>query len=346
MARYPLTHSQREALLTCPRKFYWRVFLGIRPRETPKALRMGSRVEQVVAGQVPLDDMLAMYAAEAAAMDQPEWERHMHEAHVIGCMIHGYHAYFPPLEGERMAVKFSHPLRSPHTGGQSSTVCTSGEADGVWTDENGRTWLVERKTAASLKTYSGTIRTNVQIAAYVEAIEETEGIELAGVILRVSRKSALRQGKAEGFSDFLARIAAAYEEAPEDYFTEVVLDRFDVPANPPGLGHPQAWAASRLLLTVARELRKVAPEVKGIPLSDYPDALRSRLRREVGISVGGAQGFLDRTADPFPRNHAACSMYGGCRLYALCHSHDSRVLASDFRIGRTLNPELQTTTGG
>lgn len=350
---YLFTHSQRESLMTCPRKFYWGVLLGVRPRELPKALRMGIRVEEAVAGLVPLEEIAELYAAEEAGMlTQAEQAAHRHEAHVVACMVEGYRHHFPPLVGEEVAWRFAHPLRSPHTGGRSSTVCSAGEADGVWVDadgdygEAGGTWLVERKTSNSLKTYTGTIRTNVQIAAYVEAVEEERGIDLAGAILRVSRKSVLRRKHTESEAEFFARIENAYRDDPDAYFSEERLPRHEIPAAPRGFGHPQAWATSRLLLALARELRVVAPEVKGKRLAVFPDTLRKGLRRALFDSHRATEGYLDRTSLPFPRNHAACSMYGGCRLYALCHSNDPAVLGADFKIGRELNPELATPTTG
>jgi hypothetical protein len=135
-------------------------------------------------------------------------------------MLSGYAArwtQFPAMSLHEMEIDVC--IRNPETGRRSQRFSQFGFLDTLWWD--GRTWLYEHKTAASIGGgYLEKLFSDSQITGYVAALRDM-GIDIEGVVYDVALKPKLRQKKGEELDEFYERLTA-WHMKPEAYHREEV----------------------------------------------------------------------------------------------------------------------------
>jgi hypothetical protein len=214
MANELLTASRMAALLSCPRKHYWRYEVGLKPICDAPALRFGSAWHRAMEAR-----WQGMAYADALAVAMGEGVADPVEAATLAGMLAGYYAEY---EGAREIVATLHPEQEfllPLAG--SRTFDTAGKIDGLGVLNDGRLCLVEHKTAGESvepdSEYWQRLRFNPQVYQYVLAARAL-GWDVEVVIYDVARKPAIRVKQGETPEQFGERLAADTRERPGFYF--------------------------------------------------------------------------------------------------------------------------------
>lgn len=127
--------------------------------------------------------------------------------HMAGAMMVKYSEYYraEPFEVIVLEKTFEGQIINPATGATSRSFTLAGKVDGI-IKMDGAYWLLEHKTASSIDAgYLERLWTDFQITIYSWYVEQTMGLEIAGVIYNILGKAKLRQGQGETESEYETR---------------------------------------------------------------------------------------------------------------------------------------------
>lgn len=180
-----LTHSSTTAYRACPRRYYYRYELGLRPDRISAPLRMGSAVhlglDARAQGRSPEDSLLvaaeaySTYPAWAVTDDaRREWE---YERETVIRLLHAYFWYWQAPDAQITFLDtekvFSLPIRNPVTGAIAKIFKFAGKMDKRVRLFDGRVALYEHKTTslslAPDSEYWNNLRLDPQVSAYLAA---------------------------------------------------------------------------------------------------------------------------------------------------------------------------------
>ena len=218
-----LTYSRLRLRLNCPYAEHLRYDCLLAPKATGSPRKLGSAVHKGLETGSVAEALALLGSVEPATQEQQD-ALDIDRA-TCKAMLEGAQTAFTPLENLRPEQAFTLPIINPATGAVSRSYALSGKVDGICT-QDGETWLVEYKTAASVdRQYIARLRLDGQVTTYLYAMQRVLGCKLAGVIYRIIRKPSIRQTQKETFEAYCQRLEADYRERPEFYFTEERLYR-------------------------------------------------------------------------------------------------------------------------
>jgi hypothetical protein len=184
-----LSNGGLNAARDCKRKFHYRYDLGLQRRggDDSAALNYGKLWHKVLArwfAERNCGGMLAFIKSHARSED---------DVRRCMAMLAGYAARwqdFPTMSLSEQEIDV--PIRNPATGRRSQRFTQFGFMDMLWWD--GRTWLYEHKTAASIGGgYLEKLFSDSQITGYYAALRDM-GIDVEGVVYDVALKPKLELG--------------------------------------------------------------------------------------------------------------------------------------------------------
>lgn len=182
-----LTASRMTALLSCPRRHYWRYEIGLDREEVGLALRIGSAWARAMEARWKGLDGEQAYIAAVADCELDEYTL----ATVCG-LIKGYYSHYG--ERETLAqinpeVEFNYQLDG------SRTFSVAGKMDGLGTKFDNHSALIENKTTGDSidanSDYWLRLRFNSQVYQYILA-SRVMGWDISEVIYDVTRKPSIR----------------------------------------------------------------------------------------------------------------------------------------------------------
>lgn len=199
-----LTHSSTQAFHTCPRLYFLRYELALRPAYDSDALRLGSAfhagLEVIKAGGDP-DQATAQIRSMYADAVCPPWltaDEFEVECETACAMTAGYwnrwHAD-PVVTYVAVEQSFSLPILNPETGRVTPTFRNGGKIDGIARLPDGRLAIVEHKTTSDDITpgsdYWKRLLLDSQISRYYLAARSL-GLDVQTVVYDVVRKPSIR----------------------------------------------------------------------------------------------------------------------------------------------------------
>ncbi len=175
------------ALLSCPRRHYWRYECGLDREEVGLALRIGSawaRAMEARWKEASYEDALT------AAVSDCELDE-LTVATISG-LLAGYYSYY----GERETLaKINPEVQFDYALDGSRTFNVAGKMDGLGTKHDGRSAIIENKTTGDSidagSDYWLRLRFNTQVYQYILASRKL-GWDISEVIYDVTRKPSIK----------------------------------------------------------------------------------------------------------------------------------------------------------
>lgn len=214
-----LTFSRIKARKNCPMAEHIRYDLELVPRNKKKSLGLGSAVHLGLETD-DIDKAVGYFDGVFPDSQEEANELEVQRA-TVRAMLTGYFARFGKWGEETIReLSFDIPIRNPKTGAVSRSFRLQGKIDAI-TVIDGKTWLVEYKTASQInKGYFDRVSLDEQITLYMYAYREKFGVKPEGVIYRVLKKPTIRQTKKESLEQFCNRLEQDYVDRPDFYFFE------------------------------------------------------------------------------------------------------------------------------
>lgn len=214
-----LTFSRIKARKNCPMAEHIRYDLELVPRNKKKSLGLGSAVHLGLETD-DIDKAVGYFDGVFPDSQEEANELEVQRA-TVRAMLTGYFNRFGKWGEETIReLSFDIPIRNPKTGAVSRSFRLQGKIDAI-TVIDGKTWLVEYKTASQInKGYFERVSLDEQITLYMYAYRETFGVKPEGVIYRVLKKPTIRQAKKESMEQFCNRLEQDYVDRPDFYFFE------------------------------------------------------------------------------------------------------------------------------
>ncbi len=320
------TYSFWNAFRNCRKSNEWRYVRELVPIERDPNLSFGTLIHRCL-------DLWHSQRAPSVVFDfidrsfpdrlRDEYQRR--NWHLAVAMMRGYAARYSTEEFEVVALEkvFEGPIINPATGAASRTFVLAGKIDGIL-KINGRYWLLENKTAASIdSSYLEKLWTDFQIVLYSHYVETALGFPIAGILYNILGKARLQQSEGETEEEFEVRRAeliaksksgksSAKRKLPEsdDDFQARLAEKYTDPA----MFHREALFLSR----------------------DQIDSLRAELWELT-------QAYLEaRRRGVFYMNSSYCFNFRKpCPYFSLCRSNGSSVVMENLYERRPPNEELQ-----
>lgn len=183
-----LTSSRMNKLLDCPRAHYWGYEVGLKRDGDSQALRFGSAWHRAMEARwngASYDDALAAAIGDKVIADE-------YEVATLAGLLHGYYAYYAdePVVNVSSEREFRHAIEG------SRTFDAAGKIDGVGTNRNGTSCMVEHKTTGDDispdSMYWARLRANPQVLQYASAIKQECGEYPSEVMYDVTRKPSIQ----------------------------------------------------------------------------------------------------------------------------------------------------------
>jgi hypothetical protein len=247
--------------------------------------------------------------------------------HLASAMMMGYAMRYPEEKFTVIDVErvFSGIITNPVSGKPSRTFMLAGKVDGL-VEIDGETFLLEHKTTGCLdSSYLEKLWMDFQLQLYAHALEQYEGIKVAGAIYNILVKSRLRQGQGETEMEFQQRVAelsaknksgksTANRKLPES--DRDFQSRLRAKYTEPDMFHREVLYFSR------EQMHEVASELWLL-----------------------TQQFLEaRKNGWFIRNTAYCFNYGTpCAYYPLCRANGAQHVIDNLYEHRQPHEELIAT---
>mgnify|MGYP003643197353 CR=1 FL=1 len=251
-----ITQTELSTFSRCEQRHNLRYNKWLTPFEESPALTMGSAFH---AGIEALSEEGAVnYLRDNAP--STSWDRWESDAAsireaTVSTMVKGAlkrWASWPSVQ----EVQFEIPIRHPVTGNASKKHRFSGVFDGVWQrgeehpDYPYEIVLGEWKTASVVNNdYIQRLEIDFQISTYMWAATTLYREPVRKVVYRIVKKPTIRQKKTESAQEYIERLSLDYEERPEHYFFEEVIERTDEQL---AEWHRQAWAIHERILQIKR----------------------------------------------------------------------------------------------
>tara|TARA_R100001079_G_scaffold100636_1_gene65197 strand:+ start:1141 stop:2028 length:888 start_codon:yes stop_codon:yes gene_type:complete len=155
---------------------------------------------------------------------------------------------------DKSEFQFQLGLPKPGTGNVSKKHRLSGVWDGVWEGSHprfpGEVVLGEWKTASIVNNdYMQRLDIDFQVSAYLWVASKLYGKPVTKMVYRVVKKPTIRQRKNETEEEYIDRLRQDYEERPEHYLFETVVERTEEQLDE---WHKQAWAVHSRMLQIKR----------------------------------------------------------------------------------------------
>lgn len=216
-----LSHSRRQLIKTCPRKYWLRYELGLRSNKPPLGMLQGSyfsnKLETFFNGADFVDPFEEWLASSS---NQTEYNALSVARDIAQVMYEEYIDHYSHIPDDMTReVEFDLPI-----GG--SGYVNRGFIDGLSPDNS---TLYEDKLFSSMFWRKGNeeqLKIDEQVTAYFAACRDLN-IHIDKIAYRVTLKPALRQRKDELSTEYIARIRQALIDSPEKYFREFILTRTD-----------------------------------------------------------------------------------------------------------------------
>jgi len=199
--RRRLTHSAMSCARRCLRQFYYRYELGLRGKREASALRTGGAIHHGLElwskGATPEAAVLAAtegYTTCPAWADPYDWSI---ERETVANLLAGYFWRYGEVAMEYVEIEkpWVMPLGNPQTGRESRTYELAGKRDGIVRTQDGRLFVLERKTTGEEigpdSDYWLRLRCDQQISLYVISALQ-QGHDVSGVLYDVIRKPTIR----------------------------------------------------------------------------------------------------------------------------------------------------------
>ena len=210
------TNSMLATLRTCPKKCELRYIRGIRTTIESEALGDGRLWHSVmemagIKGPGEIDSFL-----ETECLIKAQYPQEGRLAKFRGMIA----AYLKRglINPQRREVEFCIPLVNPATGRAALTAELAGKIDGIFTDADGKHWIVEHKTASTICPAHLQLDMNHQIAMYALCAD----VEIAGIIYDVIRKPAiiqkLKRKVPQTADEYAAEVEEWYDKDTESKF--------------------------------------------------------------------------------------------------------------------------------
>lgn len=214
-----LTFSRIKARKNCPMAEHIRYDLELVPRNKKKSLGLGSAIHLGLETD-DIDKAVGYFDGVFPDSQEEANELEVQRA-TVRAMLTGYFNRFGKWGEETIReLSFDIPIRNPKTGAVSRSFRLQGKIDAI-TVIDGKTWLVEYKTASQInKGYFERVSLDEQITLYMYAYRERFGVKPEGVIYRVLKKPTIRQTKKESLEQFCNRLEQDYVDRPDFYFFE------------------------------------------------------------------------------------------------------------------------------
>lgn len=216
-----LTYSNVSMFLDCPMKFYFRNILKIVSYERAKNLTIGSifhdAIDMYYKNAKRAIDSDALALAMKHISSRVLENKHYMESNddvILQGMVQGFvhHYSKSKFKIEETEILFDIPF--------NEEFHRCGKIDAFLKNENGQLFLGEWKSTSMIDSYVKSIQTSNQGPNYLWAYEKKKPL---GVVFRLSRKSLLRQKKAETIEEFRSRILDDYLNRPEENFHDEVV---------------------------------------------------------------------------------------------------------------------------
>ena len=248
-----LTASRMGAMLTCPRKHYWKYEVGLGATSEGAALKFGSAwhaaMEARWKGAQP--ETCFALALEGRNFDEIT-------AATLSGLLFAYCDHYRNDSGLISEIHAEVEFETPIDG--SRTFVAAGKLDGLAVLKDGRQALVEHKTAGidigPDSDYWLRLRADSQIFQYVKAARDMDW-NVQTVIYDVTRKPAIRQKKDETPEQFGERLTTDALERPEFYFARREVPVLDQDLEEFEYNRVQT---SRMILDRRRQQKEDRPE--------------------------------------------------------------------------------------
>jgi hypothetical protein len=119
---------------------------------------------------------------------------------------------------QRREIEFCTPLVNPATGRAALTAELAGRIDGILTNPDGTNWIVEHKTASTIRPAHLQLDMNFQTALYALCAD----VEIAGIIYDVIRKPSIIQK----LKRKVPQTADEYQEEVEEWYLDDTESKF------------------------------------------------------------------------------------------------------------------------
>ena len=190
-----LTHSARQMLFLCPKKFWYRYVQELVPIEqvAEPAFWFGTAIHAALemwyesgSLNVALDIINSIYLETAESdRDKTNWLK-------ARAMIRAYCNQFPQEKYEVVALEkfIEGPIINPGSGYPSTKLWFAGKLDALVQDIEENHWLWENKTASSVGAdYRAKIVSDPQVYTYVQYLDQS-GTPIHGIVYNVLEKPA------------------------------------------------------------------------------------------------------------------------------------------------------------
>ena len=227
----PVTQSMMRTMMSCEEKARLRYLEGLVSPDPPSpALSIGSAVH--LGFEVGSADAAVANLRESRG---PTWLEHEADALELDCskvraMVEGGLKLWKTWPS-RPEVQFLIPFTNPATRKPSTKHTLEGVFDGVFDASQGPCFelaLLEIKTTSRLDSaYLERLDLDWQVSSYLAAASVMYQARVRKMVYRIVRKPSIRQRKNETLEEYTNRLISDYEDRPEFYFEQVIVERTD-----------------------------------------------------------------------------------------------------------------------
>jgi hypothetical protein len=236
------TSSSVKLFRKCPRKWFWKYFMRLKPQKRAVPLTVGSAFHDAleqwymtkrasmpkIAAKI-VGKLVKQIKTESEYYDQDEHDKLVKEVACVEGMLNGYARSYA-ADRKRWKLKRSDVEREFKI--DMGDFDFAGKIDLLPTID-GKQVILDHKTASKIgASYLDRLPMDTQVRAYIMGALRGLGIDTDKVLYNVVRKTNLRRKSDESMKKFCERIALDYEARPDWYFfrEELTFDRDSIAA--------------------------------------------------------------------------------------------------------------------
>jgi hypothetical protein len=225
-----LSHSRIGILLACQRKYELHYERRLERIDRGEARELGSAFQAAVEHRSPEHGFDLVMAKADDVLTSQDHDALRVQATIVRAATRLYLDRWVDgrQDQERREMEYRVQLRSPWTGAYSRTFDLKGYADGVTEHGDTARWLslTENKLVGRItNTQVQKLPLDRQVTLSCYGLWRATGLPVTEVNYRYVKKPAIKQKQTETIDQFLARLAADYEERPDFYAHEEPLYR-------------------------------------------------------------------------------------------------------------------------
>jgi hypothetical protein len=224
------TSSSIRLFRRCPRKWFWKYYMRLRPRVRATSLVIGGAFHEALAEWYASKKKMSSIARRHVTQvwdeaqrdrdlyDGDEFDKLSYSASTLTGMLEGYASTYAadrqrwPIEKDLIEVEFMIDLGEFDFAGKIDLVCRK-------TKRSNRYRVIEHKTASKITdSYIKRLPLDTQVRAYLFGAKYGLELDIEEVVYDVVRKCSLRKKANETPEEFNARITEDYEARPDFYF--------------------------------------------------------------------------------------------------------------------------------